>query len=579
MSDPPSINSLLKKKSDNVRTTSSLPVTSPEMSEKFVNKMSEIKHKELELEAERLAARIKTPYINLEKFPISQEALRQVPREIAEELKAVCFFATPDEVRVGAVDPTSESAQELLYDIKERMRAEGGLYLISEASWQYVIYLYNTLPIVKPITKDITIKSEDIERVQANVNNFVSLQELLKQKSTTDLLTMILGAGLKLDASDVHIEAEDQQIIVRFRLDGILHDAATIKKDMYKQLISRIKLLASLKINITDRPQDGRFTIKFSEYDIDVRISTIPTVYGESIVMRLLRQTETSLTLDKLGIRGRTLELLKKEIRRPNGMIIATGPTGSGKTTTLYAILRILNKPGVKIITLEDPVEYRVVGLNQSQIDRSKDYTFAKGLRSMLRQDPDIVMVGEIRDLETADIAIQASLTGHLLLSTIHTNSAAGAVPRFLAIGVKPFLLMPSLNCIIGQRLVRLVCDKCRRKVALDQLEVSLKGRVEAILQKLPSQEKETLIGKSITFYEAVGCEACNNLGYRGRVNICELLIMTPKISEVITAGQVSEHEIQELARTEGMLTMVEDGMLKAMDGMTTLEEVFRVTE
>ncbi len=576
MSGFQNLNDLLGVKDDQGTGPSALPTA---VNEKFAEKMVNIKKKELETEAIRLATDMGAPYINLERFPVSQEALRQVPRETASALGAVCFFATPDEVRVGALDPTAPQVQQLLYDIQERNHVQGGMYLISETSLQRILEMYNTLPVIKPVTKDVQISSQDLERVQADVNDFRSLQAALEKRSTTDLLTLILGAALKLDSSDVHIEAEETKIVVRLRLDGILHDVATLPKEVYKQLISRIKLLSSLKINITDKPQDGRFTIKFTDYDIDLRISTIPTVHGESVVMRLLKQKQEGISLDKLGVRGRMLEQLKREIARPNGMIISTGPTGSGKTTTLYAILKILNQPGVKILTLEDPVEYRIEGVNQSQIDRSKDYTFAKGLRSMLRQDPDIVMVGEIRDLETADIAVQAALTGHLLLSTIHTNSAAGAVPRFLSMGVKPFLLAPALNCVIGQRLVRRVCQQCAVKTDLTALPTDMQTRLTEILQNLPEIDKKEIAEKPKMFYTAKGCVACNNLGYKGRVTICELFSLTPQIEQAVNSGKVSEYDIEQMARANGMVTMVEDGVLKALDGITTPEEVFRVIE
>lgn len=576
MSGFQNLNDLLGTKDDQATGPSVAPTA---VNEKFAEKMVNIKKKELETEAMRLAGDLGAPYINLERFPVSQEALRQVPRETASALGAVCFFATPDEVRVGALDPTAPQVQQLLYDIQERNHVQGGMYLISETSLQRILEMYNTLPVIKPVTKDVQISSQDLEAVQADVNDFRSLQAALAKRSTTDILTLILGAALKLDSSDVHIEAEETKIAVRLRLDGILHDVAELPREVYKQLISRIKLLASLKINITDKPQDGRFTIKFTDYDIDLRISTIPTVHGESVVMRLLKQKQEGISLDKLGVRGRTLELLKREIARPNGMIISTGPTGSGKTTTLYAVLKILNQPGVKILTLEDPVEYRIEGVNQSQIDRSKDYTFAKGLRSMLRQDPDIVMVGEIRDLETADIAVQAALTGHLLLSTIHTNSAAGAVPRFLSMGVKPFLLAPALNCVIGQRLVRRVCQQCAVKTDLNALPTEVQTRVTEILENLPEIDKKEIAEKPKMFYTAKGCAACNNLGYKGRVTICELFSLTPQIEQAVNSGQVSEYEIEQMARQNGMVTMVEDGILKALDGITTPEEVFRVIE
>jgi type II secretory ATPase GspE/PulE/Tfp pilus assembly ATPase PilB-like protein len=381
---------------------------------------------------------------------------------------------------------------------------------------------------------------------------------------------------LKLEASDVHVEAEEKGIVVRFRLDGILHDVAMLPVEAYKKLVARIKLVSALKININTTPQDGRFTIKNPDGDVDVRVSTMPTVFGESIVMRLLRQSRGGLSLDQIGLVGDAYEKLKHEIERPNGMIITTGPTGSGKTTTMYAVLQILNEPGVKIITLEDPVEYRMQGINQSQIDRSKDYTFAKGLRSILRQDPDIAMVGEIRDLETADIAIQAALTGHLILSTIHTNSASGAIPRFLSMGVKPFLLAPALNCVIGQRLVRLLCQKCKKKVTLSEEQ---KERVETALANLPQKQAAEIAQKEKIFYTGGGCEACHGIGYKGRVGIYEIFIMSQVIEQLILTGQVSEFEIEKIAVQNGMVTMVQDGLMKALEGKTSVDEVFRVIE
>jgi type II secretory ATPase GspE/PulE/Tfp pilus assembly ATPase PilB-like protein len=292
--------------------------------------------------------------------------------------------------------------------------------------------------------------------------------------------------------------------------------------------------------------------------------------------MRILHSGSKGVTYDELGLRGSAYLKLKKEVERPNGMVITTGPTGSGKTTTMYAILRTLNKTGVKIITLEDPVEIKMDGINQSQVDPTHDYTFAKGLRSILRQDPDICMVGEIRDLETAEIAIQMALTGHLMLSTIHTNSASGAIPRFLSMGVKPFLLAPALNSIIGQRLVRKICDFCKVKVTL---EPDVLGRITTILQTLPQDEKSNYTINENSFSKGNGCDECSGLGYKGRIGIYEIFVMNKEIEAIVLGDAVSEYAIQELAVKQGMITMVQDGLLKAADGITTVDEVFRVTE
>jgi type II secretory ATPase GspE/PulE/Tfp pilus assembly ATPase PilB-like protein len=464
----------------------------------------------------------------------------------------------------------------MAYQMGERHHANAKIYIISENSLEKVLKLYANLPVVKPITKDINITDEELNKFKEGVIDFRSLESQFKNVSISDILTLMIASALKVNSSDIHVEAEEKGIVVRYRIDGILHDVATLPKEEWKKFISRIKLLAALKINITDRPQDGRVSLILSSGSLDVRVSTMPTVHGESVVMRILHSGSKGVTYDELGLRGDAYNHLKKEVERPNGMIVTTGPTGSGKTTTLYAILRTLNKPGVKIITLEDPVEIKMEGINQSQVDASRDYTFAKGLRSILRQDPDICMVGEIRDLETAEIAIQAALTGHLMLSTIHTNSASGAIPRFLSMGVKPFLLAPALNSIIGQRLVRRVCPQCAEE---DRLAPEVFDKVVQLMEVLPEAEKKNIDLKKLHFYKGKGCEACSGLGYKGRIGIYEIFTMSKEVEQVILSAQVSEYVIQELAVKNGMVTMVQDGLLKALDKITTVEEVFRVTE
>lgn len=553
-----------------------LPLTTAETAEKFSKKLKEVNVKGKEQEAVQLAARLGLPYVNLEQFPISHEALRQLTREEVERFGAACFYSTAENIRLGTVSPEKEKVQKLLSDLEERNQAEGALYVISSKSLEKVLKLYDTLPTIKPISKDIEIHPEDLAQVEAEVTDFKSFQELLDRRSTTDIFTLLLGVALKLDASDLHIEAEEDHIVIRLRLDGILHNAAVLPKELFARLVSRIKLVSSLKINITDKPQDGRFTMKLAEGIVDVRVSTMPTVYGESIVLRLLNQSRQGLDLDSLGLRGSAYVTLCQEIERPNGMVMTTGPTGSGKTTTMYAIMQIVNKPGVKIITLEDPVEYKMEGINQSQVEWSKGYTFAKGLKSMLRQDPDIAMVGEIRDLDTAEIAIQAALTGHLILSTIHTNNAAGAIPRFLSMGVKPFLLAPALNCVIGQRLVRRLCPHCFEEQELDS---HMLERVGKVMEKMPEKEKKKIDMKNLKFYQGRGCKNCSGLGYKGRVGIYEIFTITDEVEAIILSGKVSEYAIEDIAVKNGMITMVQDGILKALNKITSLEEVFRVTE
>ncbi len=551
-------------------------ITGANEAEKFSEKMHELELKAKEREAEKRAATLGTPFINLVKFPIAAETLSLIPREQAVELKAICFLNLNDELRVGSTDPKNPAVLELLYQLQERARANGQLYLLSEHSFATALKLYDALPNIKKIIKGVQISEDDIKKFSAEIGDFQKLNTVLQRAQLTDVVTLIVAAALQAKTSDIHIEAEEKTIAVRFRLDGVLTNIATLPHDLWPRVISRIKLLATLKINVNDRPQDGRFTIFLKDDKVDVRVSTIPTSYGESVVMRLLRSTATGLQFEDLGIRGVAFEELKRQVERPNGMIVTTGPTGSGKTTTLYAVLNKLNGPDMKIITLEDPVEYKLAGINQSQIDASHEYTFAKGLRSILRQDPDVVMVGEIRDLETAETAIQAALTGHLVVSTIHTNSAAGAIPRFLSMGVKGFLLAPALNAIIGQRLVRRICQECKVE---DVLAPDVFTKAKDLLGKVSPKSGYTIDINALKFWKGGGCSACNKLGFKGRIGVYEVLVMNKEIEGIILSGATSEYQMEEVAMKEGMVTMAQDGLLKALDGLTSVEEVFRVAE
>ena len=544
--------------------------------EKLERKMSKIEIGSKEKEAEAAAKALEIPYINLVGFAISPDALRLIPEEKAKELKTLAFLYTGPELRVGSVNPENEEIKQLAFGLGERFKTHVDLYKITEDSFNHAVELYRTLPKVRKIVKGVQIKEEELSAYQEKMESFKDIDAILKEASITDVLAIVVAASLKLGSSDIHIEAEEKDIAVRLRVDGILQDVAKIDVKQWKKIINRIKLIAGLKLNITDKPQDGRFTIYQKDKKIDVRTSTLPTAWGESVVMRILNPDSIQLEFEQLGFRKAAFERLAREIEKPHGMVVTTGPTGSGKTTTLYAILKKLNKPGVKIITLEDPVEYKLEGINQSQIDHSKEYTFAKGLRSILRQDPDIVLVGEIRDLETAETAIQASLTGHLLLSTIHTNDAAGAIPRFTAMGVKPFLLAPSLNAIMGQRLVRRVCEQCKQE---DTPDPEVLTKVKELLDSIPENSGEAKPDTSVMkFYKGVGCDTCNNTGYKGRVGIYEILIKNAEIEKFILEGDVSEYKMREVAAAQGMVTMAQDGLLKAIEGQTSIEEIRRVT-
>lgn len=572
--DIQSIEDLLKYTGANAATQTASKPGDRTAVEKFEEKMHDVRLKEKEAQAQTQAKSLGVPYVNLKGFPISPEALRQVPQERAQALKAVCFLFTGPEIRLATLNPADQAVKDLLFELQERNRANGGIYKISEESFRIALKAYDTLPKIKEIVKGVKVTDDELEKFKNQLRQYTDVQKVMNRASVTDIMTIVMAAGLQFGTSDVHVEAEQEKIAVRFRIDGVLQDVASLPHDFWKKIVSRIKLISGLKMNVTDRPQDGRFTIFLKEGDTDVRVSAIPTTWGESVVMRILKPGLIKVEFEQLGFRPLAAAKLLKEIKKPHGMIMTTGPTGSGKTTTLYAILRKLNTPDVKIITLEDPIEYKLEGINQSQIDHTKNYTFATGLRSVLRQDPDIVMVGEIRDLETAEVAINAALTGHLMLSTLHTNDASGALPRFISMGVKPFLLAPSLNAIISQRLIRKVCETCKELTTLDSEDLEL---VKKIVADIPAASGEKIAPESEwKFYKGKGCDVCNGTGYKGRLGIFEILTMNDAIKAVLSES-ISEYQVRGLAKEQGMVTVLQDGILKILDGLTTVDEIKRV--
>ncbi len=541
---------------------------------KFRQKQRELKIKQIERLTKQQADSQGMLYINLFTFPISPEALVLINEKEARRLSVVCFYYDGKILRLGALNPRDQDVLTLADELAKKYFTEKQIYLVSENSLNYALDIYKTIPKPREIIRGIKITKADLDKYSEKFTSFRDLQEQINQAQTTEIVTMIMSAAVKSNSSDIHIEAEENEIKVRFRIDGVLHDVATLGRETWGKIISRMKLLAGVKINVIDKPQDGRLSIYLKDDRIDIRASFLPTAFGESVVMRLLRSSAVGLEFEDLGIRGRAFERLKREIERPNGMIITTGPTGSGKTTTLYAVLKKLNNPETKIITIEDPIEYQLKGVNQSQT--TNNYTFAQGLRSIVRQDPDIIMVGEIRDLETAEIAIQAALTGHLVLSTIHTNDAAGTVPRFLSMGTKPFLLAPALNAMIGQRLVRKICPRCKKE---SKLSKDIIGRVKELLEELPEYDEKKIDPAELKFYHGTGCDFCQGIGYKGRIGIYEVMTMNADIEKLILSGQVSEYDMRDNAAKNGMITMAQDGLLKAIDGITSIEEVFRVSE
>ncbi|MDD4607276.1 MAG: GspE/PulE family protein [Patescibacteria group bacterium] len=538
-------------------------------------KLGDIKIKEKERVVQTQAVILGINYINLVGFAISDEALRILPKDKAETLKTICFLLENKELRLATVDSTNVAVQDLAQELS-RQGYHVEIYLTSQHSFDKALQLYERLPKIKEVTVGVKISQNDFELYKNKIKKLSDVQAEIQDADISKIVTVIIAAAVQAEASDIHVEAEEKDIKLRYRIDGVLQDVAILDKELWKNLNSRIKLLAKLKINIIDQPQDGRFSIFLHDQKIDVRVSCLPTNFGESVVMRLLTGTATSVEFESLGLIGQAFEQLSQEIKRPNGMILTTGPTGSGKTTTLYAILKKIKNSQTKIITLENPIEYQLDGISQSNVDIDKGYGFADGLKSILRQDPDVIMVGEIRDYDTVDTAINAALTGHLVLSTLHTNSAAATIPRFLSMGAKPFLLAPSLNVIIAQRLVRRVCEKCKQEIQLSEADLE---KIKKILQSIPEAMRQGIDLENLKFYHGQGCESCQGIGYKGRIGIYEVLTMNEEIEKMVLNEKVSEYDILNIAQQNGMVTMVQDGLLKALQGVTSVEEVFRVAE
>jgi type IV pilus assembly protein PilB len=502
-----------------------------------------------------LADHLKIPFTVLSKISIPEEVYRIIPEKIARKYKAIPFARDNEGVRLAMVDPSNKLIQEM---IEKKTGQKVIPYLTTERD------IYNKLWIYK---KDL---QKDFDKlVDEQVKSAKSAKSI--DVPIAKIVDLIINYSYQDRSSDVHIEPAEKNTLVRFRIDGILHDALTLPKDLHDQIVTRIKVLSSLRTDEHQTPQDGKMKIPLEEEDLDIRVSILPIVYGEKVVLRLLASHFRQFSLVDLGMTEADLKKVTNGFTKSFGMILSTGPTGSGKTTSIYSILKIINTREKNITTIEDPVEYRMKGVNQIQTNQKSDLTFASGLRSILRQDPNVIFVGEIRDSETAGIAVNAALTGHLVLSTLHTNDAAGALPRLTDMKIEPFLVASTVNVIVAQRLIRKICEMCKGSIELTE---------EQIRQNLPADAIARNFGnkKSFRVYKGAGCEVCHMSGYSGRVGVFEVLEVTPAIKKLITEKEDADAILAQAVK-EGMATMLDDGLGKVVKGVTTIEEVLRVTK
>jgi len=540
-------------------------------------KLTEIRKKEEEESVKMIATKYRLPYQDLSVTPINTDALKVIPEEDARTGEIASIQRIGKMLQVGVRNPEKMETRRILEDLT-RHGYTYNLFLVSHRSLERAWDSYKRVPKDGGIVGgEIQVSEERVQSVLSSVQTMDNVKKFLDEignKTISDALEIIIGGALAVGASDVHIEPQDELTRIRYRLDGVLNDLAFIQKILYKFLLSRIKLISGLKLNINNKGQDGRFTIKMQDTEIEVRTSTLPGSYGENIVLRILDPKTISLELESLGFQPWVEKQMAKEIVKPNGMILTTGPTGSGKTTTLYAFLKRVHGPEVKIITLEDPIEYHLKGIEQTQVEKEKGYDFGSGLRSILRQDPDVILVGEIRDLETAETAMHAALTGHLVFSTLHTNDAAGTIPRLIDIGVKPNIIAPAINIAMAQRLVRRLCPQCKKPHTLAESELK---EIKNSINGFPKQVEKPDLSKATPFERALeGCVVCHKTGYKGRISVYEILLVDDTVENLILHSP-SVGDVRKALFEQGQITMKQDGILKVLTGVTDLEEVLRV--
>jgi len=543
--------------------------------EKQEELLAKVRREEEEERAKLLAEKTGFPYLDLSFIPIENDALKLIPKEKAIRVHAAAINAEYKILRLGVLNPNDKETQLLVSDL-QKSGYEVKIFVISENSFKKALSHYSSLETVKEITGQVEISNNVLAELQKKISSVETLQKVLEglfEAKASQIVEAVLAGALILKASDIHFEPEKNSVRVRLRLDGILEDIIEIPSTTYSLTLNRIKLLSGLKLNIREKAQDGRFGMTSGNEAIEIRTSALPGAYGENIVMRVLDPRVVKINLQALGIREDDLIIINRELQKPTGMILSTGPTGSGKTTTLYAFIKKILTSDVKIITIEDPIEYHITGISQTQVEPEKGYTFENGLKSIVRQDPDVILVGEIRDYETAEIAMHAALTGHLVFSTLHTNDAIGAIPRLIDLGVKPPIIAPAINLVMAQRLLRRVCAKCAKKRPITKQELQNFKKIVANLP--PRVELKNKLDEKSQILEPQGCKNCHN-GYSGRTAVLELFEITDEIEKLILKAP-AEVELKEAALKVGMVTMAQDAIIKILDGTTTIEEAERV--
>ncbi|MCX6813022.1 MAG: type II/IV secretion system protein [Candidatus Azambacteria bacterium] len=537
--------------------------------------LTKVRREEEENRVKLLAEKFDLPYLNLAFIPIESDALKLIPKEKAQKAKAAIINREVKTLHLAVLNPDNKETQSLIAELQKSGYAIK-IFVVSENSLEKAFSQYPPLKEIKEITGQVEISNEALVNLQKEISDIKTLKQVLEdlfKAKASQIVEATLAGALILKASDIHFEPEKENVRVRLRLDGLLEDITYLPTSIYPLLLNRIKLLSGLKLNIREKAQDGRFSIVSGGNAIEIRTSVLPGAYGENIVMRILDPRVIKINLEDLGIRGDDLAIINQELQKPTGMILTTGPTGSGKTTTLYAFIKKILTPDIKIITIEDPVEYHIEGISQTQVEPDKGYTFENGLRSIVRQDPDIILVGEIRDYETAEIAMHAALTGHLVFSTLHTNDAVGAIPRLIDLGVKPPVIAPAINLLMAQRLLRRVCSKCAKKRLITTAELK---DFKKILNNLPARVKlEKELNEKTQISEHQGCQNCHN-GYAGRIAVLELFEVDDQMEDLILKSP-TETQIKTAAEKAGFVTMMQDAVIKIISGVTTIEETERV--